>query len=101
MSKHFNALLLLAGSFLCFHSASALDIAPVAHNSFITSCDGGVFTKEYYAKPGVTMMYPADDYYTTSSRDGLISSQSEVSVYSPGGKMTVAGPWRLTTNYFP
>ncbi|MDD2916753.1 MAG: hypothetical protein PHH70_02820 [Candidatus Gracilibacteria bacterium] len=78
-----------------FHSALALNIT--THSSFQTSCDGGTFPP--------MIIYGTDKYhlwdYLNTSREGIISSLSEVSVYTPGGKMNIPNGWVQSSNYMP
>lgn len=78
-----------------FHSALALNI--VSHSSIQTNCDGGTFPPLVIYGTGTYHLW---DYINTV-KEGIISSNSEVSIYIQGNKVSIPNGWVQTSNYMP
>jgi len=78
-----------------FHSAFALNIT--SHSSIQTNCDGGTFPP--------LVIYGADTYhlwdYINTVKEGIVSSNSEVSVYVQNNKVNIPDGWVQVSNYMP
>lgn len=78
-----------------FHSAFALNIT--SHSGIQENCDGGTFSP--------LVIYGTDTVhlwdYLNASGEGLISSNSEVSVYVRGNKANIPNGWVQVSNYMP
>lgn len=78
-----------------FHSAFALNI--MSHSSIQTNCDGGTFPPLVIYGTDTIHMWD----YINAAREGIISSNSEVSVYVQGNKVNIPNGWAQVSNYLP
>lgn len=92
MKKILLCIFLFLGS---LHSAFALNVT--THSSIQSSCDGGIFPPLVIYGTGTYHLW---DYINTS-REGIVSGNSEVSVFIQGGKVNIPNGWVQVSNYMP
>lgn len=76
---------------------SALNISTISTPRTI-GCDGGTFSSYVYGTNPNQYLY--DVLHTHAGKEGLISSNTSVDVYTTP-KFNMTSGWNLITNYFP